>query len=339
MSTKRIPTKICESKSRVAWINRWIWRTAAIYLPSARMFGKSGRDDTLCWCKCHSIHSPCAAIKRKSLNRRRCVNWMGLLLIILSQLVVRMEKRQRWKMVFDFLFPQTCMISSLYYLPLYLKFHRTTITTANLMVGMDLEGGRFFFNAVRGDGDSILYACDDENECSNWVMALYRATGQLLKPTPPLTHDKNSTISKIQGDADKARKHGMEDYISADPIQSDHHSLFEILQKLTLEYRLNDPYASLVSVIRLIDLQRSSICYVIYNVNLLVSFFFCSHHDGNDSNWLLIVFFLYSHSRHCPSITIGLVFSWSNICVGWILCTVRCAQLLSSTLLYVRIIV
>lgn len=121
--------------------------------------------------------------------------------------------------------------------------------TANLMVGMDLEGGRFFFNAVRGDGDSILYACDDENECSNWVMALYRATGQSLKPTPPLTHDKNSTISKIQGDADKARKHGMEDYISADPCHSDHHGLFELLQKLTLEYRLNDPYASLVSVI------------------------------------------------------------------------------------------
>lgn len=44
------------------------------------------------------------------------------------------------------------------------------------MVGMDLEGGRYFFNAVRGDGDSILFACDDENECSLWVMAMYRAT-------------------------------------------------------------------------------------------------------------------------------------------------------------------
>lgn len=115
------------------------------------------------------------------------------------------------------------------------------------MVGMDLEGGRYFFNAVRGDGDSILYACDDENECSIWVMAMYRATGQSLKPTPPLTHDKNSTISKIQGDADKARKHGMEDFISADPCTFDHHNLFRILQNLTLEYRLNDPYASLVS--------------------------------------------------------------------------------------------
>ncbi|KAJ6641226.1 Calcium-dependent secretion activator 1 [Pseudolycoriella hygida] len=116
--------------------------------------------------------------------------------------------------------------------------------SANLMVGMDLEGGRYFFNAVR-EGDSILYASDDENECSLWVMAMYRATGQSHKPTPPLTQDKNSTISKIQGDADKARKHGMEDFISADPCTFDHANLFRMLQNLTLDYRLNDPYASL----------------------------------------------------------------------------------------------
>ncbi|XP_068152972.1 LOW QUALITY PROTEIN: calcium-dependent secretion activator [Drosophila tropicalis] len=116
--------------------------------------------------------------------------------------------------------------------------------SANLMFGIDLNGGRFFFNAVR-EGDSISFACDDENECSLWVMAMYRATGQLHKPTPPITQDKNSAMSKIQGDADKARKHGMEDYISADPCTFDHANLFKTLQNLTLEYRLNDPYASL----------------------------------------------------------------------------------------------
>lgn len=63
----------------------------------------------------------------------------------------------------------------------------------------DLEGGRYFFNAVK-EGDSILYACDDENECHLWVMAMYRATGQSHKPTPLVsTAGKNSTISKIQG--------------------------------------------------------------------------------------------------------------------------------------------
>lgn len=66
------------------------------------------------------------------------------------------------------------------------------------MFGIDLNGGRYFFNAVR-EGDSIAFACDDENECSLWVMAMYRATGQSHKPTPPVTQDKNSAISKIQG--------------------------------------------------------------------------------------------------------------------------------------------
>jgi calcium-dependent secretion activator len=80
------------------------------------------------------------------------------------------------------------------------------------MMGQDLDGGRYFFNAVR-EGDSILFASDDENECTLWVQALYRATGQSHKPTPPLTSGQSSSISKIQGDADKARKHGMEDYI------------------------------------------------------------------------------------------------------------------------------
>ncbi|KAL5281916.1 CADPS2 family protein [Megaselia abdita] len=116
--------------------------------------------------------------------------------------------------------------------------------SANLMFGIDLDGGKFFFNAVK-EGESVLFACDDENECSLWVMALYRATGQAHKPTPPVIKDKNTTMSKIQGDADKARKHGMEDFISADPCTFDHTGLYKFLQKLTLEYRVNDPFASM----------------------------------------------------------------------------------------------
>ncbi|XP_071521411.1 calcium-dependent secretion activator [Panulirus ornatus] len=117
--------------------------------------------------------------------------------------------------------------------------------SAQLMVGMDLEGGRFFFNAVR-EGESILFATEDENESHQWVTALYRATGQANKPTPPvMPQGKNSTLSKIQGDADKAKKHGMDEYISADPVKFDHHNLFRVLQAQTLEYRLIDPYCSL----------------------------------------------------------------------------------------------
>ncbi|CAG0888772.1 unnamed protein product [Darwinula stevensoni] len=110
----------------------------------------------------------------------------------------------------------------------------------------DLEGGRFFFNAVK-EGDSILYATEDENESHLWVMAMYRATGQSHKPTPPITpaSGKNSTISKLQGDADRARKHGMEEFIAADPCKFNHHCIFQTLQTLTLNFRLNDPYCSL----------------------------------------------------------------------------------------------
>lgn len=62
----------------------------------------------------------------------------------------------------------------------------------------DLEGGKYFFNAVK-EGDSVIFACDDENECHLWVMALYRATGQAHKPTPLVQTSKNSTISRLQG--------------------------------------------------------------------------------------------------------------------------------------------
>ena len=38
---------------------------------------------------------------------------------------------------------------------------------------IDLEGGKFFFNTVR-EGDSVLFATEDEQEAHNWVMAFYR---------------------------------------------------------------------------------------------------------------------------------------------------------------------
>ena len=43
----------------------------------------------------------------------------------------------------------------------------------------DLEGGKHFFNTVR-EGDSVLFATEDEQDAHNWVMAFYRATGQVL---------------------------------------------------------------------------------------------------------------------------------------------------------------
>ncbi|CAF4901957.1 unnamed protein product [Pieris macdunnoughi] len=114
-------------------------------------------------------------------------------------------------------------------------------TVDYIELASELEGAKYFMNAVR-DGESVLMGVSDENECHLWVMALYRATGQSHKPTPPTTSD---THIKIMGDADKARKHGMEDYIQADPCQFDHQQMFSMLQSLSLKYRLQDPYCSL----------------------------------------------------------------------------------------------
>lgn len=50
-------------------------------------------------------------------------------------------------------------------------------------------------------------------------------------------------------DHDRARKHGLEDLIQADPSTFNHHVLFEKLQNLTLTHRLNDSYSCLVCYI------------------------------------------------------------------------------------------
>ncbi|XP_001604604.4 calcium-dependent secretion activator isoform X2 [Nasonia vitripennis] len=118
--------------------------------------------------------------------------------------------------------------------------------SANVMAGMDLQGGKCFFNAVR-EGDNIVFASDDGPDCSQWVLAMYRATGQSNKPVAPvsLISSKSAGPSKSTSDSDKPKHHGMEDYVSADPCKYDHASLFKTLQTLTLDYRLNDPYCSL----------------------------------------------------------------------------------------------
>lgn len=48
-------------------------------------------------------------------------------------------------------------------------------------------------------------------------------------------------------DADRARKHGMDEFIAADPSKYDHSNLFQLLQNLTLTHRLGDSYSCLVT--------------------------------------------------------------------------------------------
>ena len=83
----------------------------------------------------------------------------------------------------------------------------------------------------------------------NWVMAFYRATGQAHRPMPPVSTGASTAATKAQGQAgDSDRKHGMEEYIGADPITFDHAMLFKKLQSFSLEWRLKDPFSSLVII-------------------------------------------------------------------------------------------
>ncbi|XP_071059225.1 calcium-dependent secretion activator 1 isoform X5 [Pseudochaenichthys georgianus] len=116
-----------------------------------------------------------------------------------------------------------------------------------------LDGGRAFFNAVK-EGDTVIFASDDEQDRILWVQAMYRATGQSHKPVPPTQVQKLNSKggSSAQMDApisqfyaDRAQKHGMDEFISANPCSFDHASLFEMVQRLTLDHRLNDTFCCL----------------------------------------------------------------------------------------------
>ncbi|XP_040514527.1 calcium-dependent secretion activator 2 isoform X17 [Gallus gallus] len=116
-----------------------------------------------------------------------------------------------------------------------------------------LQGGRMFFNAVK-EGDTVIFASDDEQDRILWVQAMYRATGQSYKPVPasqaqkmnPKGGDVSADISPLfNKDTDCGQKHGMEEFISANPCKFDHAFLFQLLQRQTLDHRLNDSYSCL----------------------------------------------------------------------------------------------
>uniref|UniRef100_A0A8B9R9R8 Ca2+-dependent activator protein for secretion a n=1 Tax=Astyanax mexicanus TaxID=7994 RepID=A0A8B9R9R8_ASTMX len=116
-----------------------------------------------------------------------------------------------------------------------------------------LDGGRTFFNAVK-EGDTVIFASDDEQDRILWVQAMYRATGQSHKPVPPTQvqklNSKGGTAPQLDAPisqfyADRAQKHGMDEFISANPCNFNHSSLFEMVQRLTLDHRLNDSYSCL----------------------------------------------------------------------------------------------
>uniref|UniRef100_G3N911 Ca2+-dependent activator protein for secretion b n=1 Tax=Gasterosteus aculeatus aculeatus TaxID=481459 RepID=G3N911_GASAC len=112
-----------------------------------------------------------------------------------------------------------------------------------------LDGGRAFFNAVK-EGDTVIFASDDEQDRILWVQAMYRATGQSHKPVPPTQVQKLNSKGGASAQMDApisqfSQKHGMDEFISANPCSFDHASLFEMVQRLTLDHRLNDTFCCL----------------------------------------------------------------------------------------------
>uniref|UniRef100_A0AAQ5YTS1 Calcium dependent secretion activator 2 n=1 Tax=Amphiprion ocellaris TaxID=80972 RepID=A0AAQ5YTS1_AMPOC len=113
-----------------------------------------------------------------------------------------------------------------------------------------LQGGRVFFNAVK-EGDLVMFACDDEQDRVLWVQAMYRATGQSYKPIPPpqdkTTNCRGGNQKPVfsQFCLDPTQRQGVEELISAAPCRFDHAALFTILQKHTLQHRMNDSFSCL----------------------------------------------------------------------------------------------
>lgn len=72
-----------------------------------------------------------------------------------------------------------------------------TVDYADVDAELKPLGGKHFFNAVR-EGDTVTLATDEEQERQLWIQALYRATGQSHKPTPPTALAKTTTSQLVQ---------------------------------------------------------------------------------------------------------------------------------------------
>lgn len=68
----------------------------------------------------------------------------------------------------------------------------------------EIKGGSHFFSATK-EGDTVLFATEDEKESRSWVAALYKSTGQSHKPAPlsssKSSNNVNSTPNKSSSNA------------------------------------------------------------------------------------------------------------------------------------------
>ncbi|MGH0132095.1 UNVERIFIED_CONTAM: hypothetical protein FKN15_018189 [Acipenser sinensis] len=120
-----------------------------------------------------------------------------------------------------------------------------------------LTGGRAFFNAVK-EGDTVVFASDDDQDRNIWVQAMCRATGQSYKPVAPTLAQKHNfkggnlhtDMPMSQLNSERTQKLGMDEFIAADPCKCMHTALFQVLQKQTLQHRMNDSFSCLEAIIQ-----------------------------------------------------------------------------------------
>jgi hypothetical protein len=63
-------------------------------------------------------------------------------------------------------------------------------------------------------------------------------------------------------EADRLKTNGFDEYIQSDPCKFDHHDLFKMLQTATLDFRLNDPYCSLVNFLTKSTIINTMFCFI-----------------------------------------------------------------------------
>lgn len=107
-------------------------------------------------------------------------------------------------------------------------------------------------------------------------------------------------------DADRAQKHGMDEFISANPCSFDHASLFEMVQRLTLDHRLNDTFCCLVR-------------------GLLIRVYVA----WGWSCWLICGNIIHM----CVCACAGMVQPRPGVCLGWVLCQERSSRLSQTSVL------
>lgn len=111
-------------------------------------------------------------------------------------------------------------------------------------------------------------------------------------------------------DADRAQKHGMDEFISANPCSFDHASLFEMVQRLTLDHRLNDTFCSLVS-----DKRNRIYRYTKINKQLLKGIIGPSCKPSRKEEGSVTVMCFNTIVGVCA----GMVQSGTGVCPGWVL--------------------